>query len=150
MSDVHSDKGPSRRFLGTPILRFILGSILIVAGTLKIADPKGFLTGIGSFGMFSESLAYIIALSLPWLEFWTGLALVSKRADGGALIVTLFLMSAFIALLALSWARGVDITCGCFGTLLPADSSYRYLLGRNLLILIAAGLLSARKYCSDS
>ena len=56
-----------------------------------------------------------LALYLPWLEIICGLALVLRRLYSGALALLLALLLVFIGASFAAKARGIDITCGCFG-----------------------------------
>ena len=83
-----------------------------------------------------------MALCLPWLELVLGIGIllpVIRRASG-ALIGLLLLL--FIALHLSAWARGLDISCGCFGSETgEATADYRWLILRNLLLLGAVLLV---------
>jgi putative oxidoreductase len=56
-----------------------------------------------------------VAFSLPWLEIFSGLALITGRIYRGALTILTGLIAAFILVSIAAKARGLDITCGCFG-----------------------------------
>jgi putative oxidoreductase len=56
-----------------------------------------------------------LAFYLPWLEIIGGLALIFRRLYSGALTLILALMLVFIGGSIAAKARGIDITCGCFG-----------------------------------
>jgi hypothetical protein len=58
----------------------------------------------------------------------------------GARLLVFGMLIVFVTMLISAWARGLDISCGCFGTT-SADTraNYPVLLARN--VLLAAGLL---------
>ena len=56
-----------------------------------------------------------LALYLPSLEIICGLALIFRRLYSGALVLLLALLIVFIGASFAAKARGIDITCGCFG-----------------------------------
>src|SRR6202030_704958 len=60
-------------------------------------------------------VAVALALYLPWLEIFSGLALVTRRIYRGGLLILTLLTTVFIAASIVAKARGLDISCGCFG-----------------------------------
>ena len=56
------------------------------------------------------------ALALPWVEGLFGAFLIAGFRVRAASLATTIMMSVFLAAIASAWARGIDITCGCFGT----------------------------------
>ncbi|MDP9253638.1 MAG: hypothetical protein M3O66_01660, partial [Verrucomicrobiota bacterium] len=58
-----------------------------------------------------------LAFYLPWLEIICGIGLISRRLYPAALVITFVLMLAFIGASVAARARGIDISCGCFGTI---------------------------------
>jgi uncharacterized membrane protein YphA (DoxX/SURF4 family) len=116
------------------LFRIIVGGVFIWAGVLKIADPLGFAQSIKNYQVIPHTLAFLTAVILPWVEVLSGAFLiigVFKRSS--ALLISLLLVG-FIGLVALALIRGIDTSCGCFGSLSRrADFS---------LILIDTGLLA--------
>lgn len=97
--------------------RFVVGGVFIWAGVLKVVDPLGFAESIMNYQVFPRGLAFVIALLLPWAEVITGgLLIVGLLRRASALLISLLLIG-FIGLVALALARGIDTTCGCFGSL---------------------------------
>jgi hypothetical protein len=102
--------------------RIIVGGVFLWAGALKVADPLAFAQSIKNYRAFPHGLVFFIAIILPWVELLSGAGLivgVLRRAS--ALILSLLLVG-FIGLVALALLRGIDTTCGCFGSFSrPAD-----------------------------
>jgi uncharacterized membrane protein YphA (DoxX/SURF4 family) len=126
-------------------LRFLLclvfGAVFLYAGVLKVRDPLVFLDDVRSFQILPDPFAAWLALGLPWLEILAGLAVITGLMRPGGLLVLNALLILFLAAIILSWARGLDLSCGCFGGD-PAASHYPTLLIRDL-ILLALGLACA-------
>ena len=120
-------------------LRIVLGSLFLVAGSLKLLDPAAFLSSIESFHLLPHGIAFAVALTLPWLESIAGIALWIKRGYFGGVGALFLLGLVFIFALGISWMRGLDIVCGCFGAEEPNKTPYLWLILRNLLML--SGLL---------
>jgi uncharacterized membrane protein YphA (DoxX/SURF4 family) len=99
------------------VFRLIVGGVFIWAGVLKVVDPLGFAQSIMNYQVFPRTLAFIIALVLPWVEVISGgLLIVGFFKRSSALLVS-FMLIGFIGLVALALARGIDTSCGCFGSL---------------------------------
>ena len=105
------------------IIDFIVGALFIFAGLTKIADiypfqvldPMEFARGIDNYKILPWAVSVGLALYLPWLEIICGLALLFRRFYSGALALLLTLLVVFIGATIAAKARGIDITCGCFG-----------------------------------
>ena len=122
------------------VLRLLFGALFIVSGALKAVDPGVFLLDVRSFQVLRDPWAAWLAMTLPWLEIISGLALVLGGLARGALVIFLISIALFIGALAQAWARGLDVTCGCFGrsenhTDFPAQ------IGFDALLLVAGGFL---------
>jgi uncharacterized membrane protein YphA (DoxX/SURF4 family) len=99
------------------LFRVIVGGVFIWAGALKIADPLDFAQSIKNYQVVSPTLALLIAIVLPWVEVLSGaLLIIGVLKRSSALLISLLLIG-FIGLVALALARGIDTSCGCFGSL---------------------------------
>jgi len=97
------------------ILDFAIGGLFIYAGVIKAFDPIGFANDIDNYKLLPWTLSVRLAFFLPWLEMFCGLALITRRLYLGGLFILTALMSVFIGASVVDKARGLDITCGCFG-----------------------------------
>jgi len=116
----------------------VAGLALVVAGTAKAMHPATFVADIWSYHLVPESWAYWIAVFLPWLEIVAGAALITHRLHTGARLVAAGMFIVFAVALAISWARGLDVACGCFGGGPPSAAgatNYPWLITRDLLLL---------------
>lgn len=99
------------------LFRVVLGGLFIYAGVVKVLDPLGFAQDVRDYRLVGQSLSFLTAVALPWLEIFAGLFLVSglmKRAGAGVIAV---LLAFFIVLVVVTMVRGIDVDCGCFGAL---------------------------------
>jgi len=126
------------------ILRLLAGGLFIVTGVLKAIDPAAFLKAIENYQILPHLVALITAYLLPYLEIFCGLGLVFKRLYAGALIWLTGLMLVFMAALISAWARGLNIDCGCFGSVV-GHSDYPLALARDFLILAVFCFLLCRQ-----
>jgi uncharacterized membrane protein YphA (DoxX/SURF4 family) len=126
--------------LGSPRLvlaaRIVLGAIFIVACADKLAHPGLFADAINNYRILPLVLVNPAAVVLPWLELLVGLGLLFGRADRGAALLALALMSGFTAALGFNLARGLDISCGCFTVAARTDPATLLTLARDVLFIV--------------
>ena len=97
------------------VLRLALGGVFIYAGALKIVDAQGFAKAVHHFQLTPWTVSLVVAVYLPWLEVLAGLALIVRRLALGASLALVVMSAVFLIALSTAWARGLDISCGCFG-----------------------------------
>ena len=95
-------------------VRVILGAIFVYASLDKIANPQAFADIINNYRVLPVQLVNPLAIFLPWLEFITGLFLISGKWVKGSLLIYSTLLVIFIIALSQALIRGLDISCGCF------------------------------------
>jgi putative oxidoreductase len=120
---------------GELVLRLVLAGLFFYAASQKLLDPAAFQTDIANFRLLPWALAGIAALYLPWLEIVCAVALLARRPAAGLLLTVL--MGIFTLAIAIAWARGLEISCGCFGAT-SGPTNYPLKLVENLAIV--AGL----------
>ncbi len=99
------------------LFRLIVGGVFMWAGVLKIADPLGFAQSIQNYQFFPRDLVFVIAVVLPWVEVLGGASLILGLFRGSSALLICLLLLGFIGLVALALLRGIDTSCGCFGSL---------------------------------
>src|SRR5262249_38806435 len=97
------------------ILDVIVGGIFVYAGVLKALDPGQFANDIDNYKTLPWFASVGLAFYLPWLEIFCGLALIFRFLYRGGLSILSALILVFIGATVAARARGLDITCGCFG-----------------------------------
>ncbi|SIO10123.1 Methylamine utilisation protein MauE [Singulisphaera sp. GP187] len=98
------------------ILRVALGGVLLVSSFWKLYQPYEFLTVIYDYDLVGAYLGLFMAILLPWFELALGLALMMNIMERGALLLGSMLLGVFTTVQAISLWRGLNITCGCFGS----------------------------------
>ena len=116
----------------------ILAGLFAYAGGIKMIHPDKFLADVESYRMMPYELAWLVSLYLPPLELVSGLALLVPMLRKVTAGLLLLLMGLFVIAIAVAWTRGLDISCGCFGSS-KMDTNYVWLIFRDLLII--AGLV---------
>ena len=84
-----------------------------------------------------------LAFYLPWLEIFCGLALIFRRLYSGALALLFALLLVFIGASIAAKARGIDISCGCFGHVSDQLSFAWHLV---LVFALLAGVVALLKW----
>jgi len=97
------------------IVAILIGGLFIYAGAVKIIDPVEFARDIDNYKMLPWQPSVWLALYLPWLEIFCGLALITRVFFRGGVFIVTALMSLFIIASIAAKARGLDVSCGCFG-----------------------------------
>ena len=98
------------------LFRIVLAMIFIYAGMEKISDTNGFSISINNYKILPLFLVNIFAITLPWLELTTGILLLfGIKVKENSFIISVLLII-FIIVISISLIRGLNIDCGCFGT----------------------------------
>ena len=97
------------------MLAILIGGVFVYAGATKVLNPLAFANDISHYRMLSWPLGIRLAFYLPWLEILCGFALILGRLRAGGTAILLGLTVIFILASIVARARGIDITCGCFG-----------------------------------
>ena len=125
------------------LFRVIVGGVFIWAGALKIADPLEFAQSIQNYQVFPHGLAFLIAVFLPWVEVLSGAFLILGLFKRSSALVISLLLAGFIGLVALALARGIDTSCGCFGSL-SRRADLSLILTDTVLLALSLTVLFAR------
>lgn len=126
-------------------LRILVGGVFIWAGVLKIRDPLAFADSIASFELVPTAFISAMALALPVLEVIVGVLLVVGWQRRVASASVLLLCGVFAVALVQALVRGLEVDCGCFGAGEPSVMSTWVSLGRDLLLLVGAGIIYVRE-----
>lgn len=121
----------------------LLSAVFLVSGAGKALDPTAFVsTLLNSPGLSDYTFQPLLPAFghyLPWFEITLGVALwipPVRRASLFLLGALLVLFSAYLGVLA--WS-GLDLPCGCFGDLLPFNST-AWSLARNAFLLLCVAV----------
>jgi uncharacterized membrane protein YphA (DoxX/SURF4 family) len=105
----------SFRSISWRIVAILIGGLFVYAGVIKALDPVVFARDIGNYQMLPWPIGVWLALYLPWLEIFCGLALMTRVLYRGGVFILTALMVLFIVITIVARARGLDVDCGCFG-----------------------------------
>ncbi|MEK6569793.1 MAG: MauE/DoxX family redox-associated membrane protein [Bacteroidota bacterium] len=121
-------------------VRIVLGFIFVFASIEKITQPEEFAKAITNYRLLPHAAVNLFAIGLPWVELLAGLFLILGLLVRGSSLLLTFLLSLFALAIAISLARGLDISCGCFGTASARKVGWTA-LGEDLLMLLGSLLL---------
>ncbi|WP_432892595.1 DoxX family protein [Kribbella sp. CA-245084] len=97
------------------VARLVLGSVMLVAGALKVTDPETAAQAVRAYELLPSSLVQPVGWGLPFLEIAIGLLLIVGFGVRTSAVAAGVFMIVFIAAVSSAWARGLSIDCGCFG-----------------------------------
>lgn len=96
------------------VLRVVVGMLFILASYPKIINPVHFSAVVSEYQLLPENIVPIVAVILPWLEFFCGAMLIlNVYAQSNALILMVVLII-FTAGVTNNVLRGIVHDCGCF------------------------------------
>jgi putative oxidoreductase len=95
--------------------RILLAGVFLYSGYTKLQAELEFAAAIAGYRLLPEQVIYPVAVYLPWLEIALGLLLLSAWKTRYVAGFTAGLLSFFIVILTITYLRGIDANCGCFG-----------------------------------
>ncbi|MEJ2494233.1 MAG: MauE/DoxX family redox-associated membrane protein [Ignavibacteriaceae bacterium] len=123
------------------LFRIVLAMIFIYAGMEKISDTNGFSISINNYKILPLFLVNIFAITLPWLELTTGILLLfGIKVKENSFIISVLLII-FIIAISISLIRGLNIDCGCFGTVSGTKIGVNKIIEDLVLLLLGVILI---------
>jgi putative oxidoreductase len=101
----------------TWMLRLVVGGAFIFSGALKIADPAKFAIDVSNYRLVPHELINLVAIFMPWMEVVAGAFVLAGIWLRAAALVIAGMTVMFAVVIMSALARGLNIECGCFGTL---------------------------------
>ncbi len=130
-------------------LRLFIGGLFVYAGVIKIFNPTQFAGDVANYRLLPQVLVNFVAITLPWVETLAGILMVMGICLPGSTLVITGLMGIFLIAIGQALARGLDIRCGCFGTI-EAGRIDALTLARDVALFIAAAWLYWRASAAKS
>ena len=128
--------------------RVFISIIFIFAGIEKIGDPSSFAESITNYKMFPEFLVNLFAVVIPWAELAVGILLLFGTAVKENTFILSVLLTFFVILIFVAVLRGLNIDCGCFGTISASKVGLQKIIENILLLLLTINVLyfGSKKY----
>ena len=134
------------------IARWVLGGMFLFACYHKIVEPAHFAKIIYGYYLFPDFSINLIAIILPFLELFAGIALILGIYPRSAVLIINAILFAFIVAISINLIRGHEFDCGCFSFGAAADTfSVVQLLIRDIVcFFLGLQILffaNSRKWC---
>ncbi|MBW2689572.1 MAG: DoxX family membrane protein [Deltaproteobacteria bacterium] len=102
-----------KRFL-YHLARLILALVFVYAGAVKMQNVTAFAGHVAAYQILPYALNYLVAATLPYVEFLAGILLLLNARVRPALLVVGSMTLVFMVALVSVLLRGLEIDCGCF------------------------------------
>jgi uncharacterized membrane protein YphA (DoxX/SURF4 family) len=96
------------------LLRLVMGGIFLYASLDKILHPALFAQVLINWKILPRAMVNIFAITFPWLEAVVGVFLIVGFYEWASLTAYNGLTIAFMTAIAITLARGLNPSCGCF------------------------------------
>lgn len=96
------------------LARLALALVFVYAGAVKMQDVVAFAGHVAAYQILPYAMNYLVAATLPYVEFLAGVMLLLNARVRPALLVIGAMLLAFMAALVSVLLRGLAIDCGCF------------------------------------
>lgn len=96
------------------LARLVLALVFVYSGAVKMQDVVAFAGHVAAYQILPYAMNYLVAATLPYVEFLAGILLLLNLRVRPALMVVGSMLLVFMAALTSVWLRGLEIDCGCF------------------------------------
>ena len=124
-------------------MRALISLFFLFAGISKILDPAAFSIAIEQYQLVGGTLSWIVALWLPWLECLAAVGIWRRDWRLASVLVLAGMLVVFEVALLSAIIRGLDISCGCFGSGTESGTLFSFI--RNIFLLFGLLLLAREK-----
>jgi uncharacterized membrane protein YphA (DoxX/SURF4 family) len=122
--------------------RITLAGIFLYSGYSKLQSTLQFAAVLSDYQLVPPGFVLPLATYLPWAEIALGLFLLSGWKTRLAAWIAAALLLVFIITMTLTYLRGIDADCGCFGI---GEKISPRTIGRDALMLLPALFLIAER-----
>lgn len=106
----------SRAYILLLLGRVALGTLLLYSAYAKLKYPWiTFAATLYGYQLLSDNAVIFVARTLPWFELALGILLIVGIGLRWVAAAATALLAVFFAILVRSFAKGMQIECGCFG-----------------------------------
>ncbi len=97
------------------LARLLLAGVFIYAGYTKLENPLQFAVAVEGYELASPNVVIWIVKLLPWVEIGLGVGLLLGVYIRYTAAFTCGFLLFFIGIMLLTYLRGIEADCGCFG-----------------------------------
>jgi uncharacterized membrane protein YphA (DoxX/SURF4 family) len=94
--------------------RWLLGILFVAASFHKMIQPAQFAKIIYGYQLVPDIAINLIAILLPFLEFFSGAALILGIYPRSAVLIINAMLLSFIVAISINLLKGHVFDCGCF------------------------------------
>lgn len=98
-----------------PVVRIILGLLLLIAGVLKVQDNTALFETMAYITWVPTIIKSLVIDTLPWIEVLTGALLITGLFKKLTIPVGALIYAGFFAFAIYGFGSGMEGDCGCFG-----------------------------------
>jgi uncharacterized membrane protein YphA (DoxX/SURF4 family) len=131
------------------VLGLVVGGVFVYACLEKIWNPTEFARIVYHYQLIGPNaflpplVPNLLAVVLPWVELFAGLTLITGLWRREGALIAALMLAVFIAAVASTLARGIDLTnCGCFTLTAEGRAAGMLLIWQDLGLLLAALILA--------
>jgi uncharacterized membrane protein YphA (DoxX/SURF4 family) len=122
-------------------VQLALGVIFVVASLPKIVDPPSFAHMIYNYRLVPGVFVNLAALTMPWIELLSGLALILGIWRGPARTIIAAMLLTFIVSISINLLRNNSIDCGCFDVTAATKTRAERLADMHFVVYRDLGML---------
>jgi hypothetical protein len=97
------------------IVTWLIGLTLLLAGVPHWGNPYYFLGSVYAYKLVDPGVGQMVAIALPLIQLVLAVLLLTRILIDVAHLASLLLFSCFAVVQTVTFLRGLDISCGCFG-----------------------------------
>jgi uncharacterized membrane protein YphA (DoxX/SURF4 family) len=124
------------------LCRAFLAALFVYSGWVKLGASLQFAATLYEYRIVPTSLILTVATYLPWMEIALGLLITSGLVMRPVAVFAAALLVLFIAVQAVTYLRGIEADCGCFGS---GERISPWTIGRDFLFLLPALYLAGER-----
>ena len=121
-------------------VRILLGGVFLLSALTKLVAPRQFVQDVHAYRMLPRPLASAFAWLLPYFELGAAAWLLSGYQAAWAALAVVGMLVTFMAAVGVAMARGLDLSCACFGLLYRERVGWAT-QGRDGVLLLMAVLI---------
>ncbi len=121
--------------------RIIVAMVFIFASIEKIADPESFAVAVSNYRVLPVFLINFVAIAIPWIELFAGIFLLAGVFPRENSLIIGALLVMFIVLISIALIRGLDIECGCYGTINAEKVGFKKIAENFLLLTLSLQII---------
>ena len=125
------------------LARLFLGAVFVMSAVPKLVSPGQFAKDVRSYGILRGPLAIAFAWILPFVELGAALLLLTGFYPTWASLVVVAMLLSFMAAAGVAMARGLSLSCSCFGLLYRERVGWSTQIRDGILLAMALCVLVA-------